>query len=84
MVLDAINSYSKQVDRHLIGRGVKGKIATPLDPSAIIQLNPHLSSTHHGHSFGQGAADSLVWEPSTLCPARAHNLMGSRSKLTNK
>jgi len=46
MVLDAINSYSKQVDRHLIGRGVKGKTATPLDPSAIIQLNPHLSGSH--------------------------------------
>ena len=84
MVLDAINSYPERAVRHLIGRGVKGKTATPLDPSVEIQLNPHLSSTHHGHSFGQGAADSLVWEPLTLCPARAHNLMGSRSKLTNK
>ena len=57
MVLDAINSYPERAVRHLIGRGVKGKTATPLDPSVEIQLNPHLSSTHHGHSFGQGAAE---------------------------
>ena len=84
IVLDAVNSYPEQAVRHLIGRGVKGKIATPLDPSVIIQLNPHLSSPHHGHSSGQGAADSPMWEPPTLCPPRAHSLMGNRSKPANR
>ena len=62
MALDSINSYPGEAVRHLIGRGVKGEIAAPLDSFSIIQLNPHLSSAHHGHSFEQGAADPLVWE----------------------
>ena len=61
---------------------MEGKGAPKLQ-EAVNLLSPW-APQREGLGFGQGAADSLVWEPLTLCPARAHNLMGSRSKLTNK